>query len=151
MKVTLIKGTSYTYKGVKYLKGVEKDAPVEDMPTLKATGRFKVGDVVPEEKVKAKPKRNHVVMDGNKAIVVKETEAKPKIKLGKKEEVESVEIPTFRSKQELADYAMAEFEIDLSTDQKMVEMNDQLHAILEERKAVQIEADGFETELKVDV
>lgn len=101
----LIQGCSYTYRGKKYMKGEVKAVEDTIFAHLMGKGKF--------EEVKASVKVRVTKPDDT------DTE----------EETEVNEIPNFRSKQELADYAEEKhdliFEDDLA-DMKMTDMREAL-------------------------
>lgn len=116
--VTLIKGNTYTYNKVKYVKSVPKAVDATTAKYLQETGHFVVtgGDTSQKDNSPS----------------VKTQEAPKKIKIRKPDEDASAsskdgeyeELPIFRSKKDLAKYAEEKYGFTFDVDTKEAKMQD---------------------------
>lgn len=109
---TLKKGSTYTYQRTKFVRGVPQSVDPATADYLSTVGRFDIS--------------------GSKAASTKKVKIrKPDTSKVSKPATEEEGIPTFRSKQQLADYAKKEYGVEFEGDIKDLKMTDMKEDILE--------------------
>lgn len=115
--IKLVKGRTYTYKGQVFLNGVPKDTDDKTFGYLLGTGKFKEAEEQVKETKKVKIKKPD------------ESKKKEEEESGSGADEDTNEIPNFRSKKELADYAKEEHGLDFGEDFKSLKMADMVEEL----------------------
>lgn len=154
MEITLVKGSSYTYKGVRYTKGVT--TPVEDTlgVYLVNTGKFTsvkgAATAAPAPAVKKPAATTKVAEDkaAGKLKIKRREDPAPEVKETKTEETKTETagepvpqpkpLPDFKSKAEVLAYAEKEYGIELEStkfEAMKTELADHIKDLAEQKAA----------------